>query len=460
MKPSRTRTPFHSHPGVSLVISMLMVMAFMLLIASTGRSIARTRLIAEGMERKFRAELAARSGIEFGLYSQNKPERYATLLKNLEKKDKDIKSIEDGKLVWKNGDSVTWKITGTTGSVQTCAEVNYNAATSNDVKDCQPGNKVYYVYPFPGTGSVGGTSCNLQTQPVLKNKQWLTDMYFFMYGKTYSDVTQIEESDFAKDSSKGVAGLNTLDHPCLWNKVNTGTAAEIPLFMRTKEGKVIGPEMIDKFYVRARLSCKNGGACTDDGKKNSNRWHLAEEISGEEKDKLALAWGITATCKENSLCYLYNAATVNKNLASSLITYDIMEKPYSADVILKNIVLAFTHPTINKKKFVGTDTSKEQTTGAIIDFLLNQESWTDMKITKPIFNLSIASPLVVNKSNGQTIDEIEMQILYTLKQDAKPEPIITNPIVTATGLSSGYTLSLQSSVLKQTGTYSYPLIGK
>jgi hypothetical protein len=53
-----------------------------------------------------------------------------------------------------------------------------------------------------------------------------------------------------------------------------------------------------------------------------------------------------------------------------------------------------------------------------------------------------------------------MQILYTLKQDAKPEPIITNPIVTATGLSSGYTLSLQSSVLKQTGTYSYPLIGK
>lgn len=449
-------------PAVSLVIAMIMVLAFMMMTADIMQGMVRTQSIAKGAKFSDQAQLNAQDGIELGLYAQNKPKEFQATLKAMLANDPTLK-LNGNTLTDAQGNTTSWQIRDTLGASQVCMETATNGSVTNDIKDCKIPGKPYYVYPSPGSGSVGGRDCNIKTQPILKSKAWYEDMYYLINKKKYEGTNDIT-------TEPSLAALNTLDHPCFWNTLKNGVSAEIPLFRIDSDGNEIEAKNIDTFYVRARLPCKNGSACT--GLAGSERWKLATSNNGKSiANNRALIWNIVTDCKSDALCYLSEASekylTDTKDdqgdsyitqyplPQTSQITYDILFKGMKAAV--SNAMLAYKN---NSNKFiVGVDGTKDQNIGPIYDFLNNLNLWSNAENKKPFFHLSIAAPLYIDPNSNQTVDSIEYQILYTEKPDYVGPPLITNPTVTAQGYSGGYNVSLESSLTKQTGSFNFSLVG-
>lgn len=404
----------------------------------------RTQSIAKGAKFSDQAQLNAQLGLELGLYAQNKPERFSTLIKAINGGNE----APDNIITNAQGNTISWKTTDQLTGGEGCYETDWTQSPENTMTspNC---NKRYFVYPYPGTGTVGGKDCDIKTQPLRKNNSWLQDMYYFIKGEKYSgDITN--NAEFIAN----VNGLNALDHPCLWNTLKTGVSAEIPLFRIDSTGKEIGADTIADFYVRARLPCKSGSACVDD-----SRWTL--QIPPGKGDIGALIWNIVTNCESDALCYLSEATNDylakhgidTNNFYPSQITYTLFSDGLN---ILNNVILAYK----DNKPIVGVDGTKDQNIGSISDFLNNKDKWLNAKNSRPFFHLSIAAPLPVsNGAQNQTVDSIEYQIIYKQKDATKP-PLITNPTVVSQGSSGGYTVSLQSSLTKQTGSFNFSLVGK
>lgn len=439
---------FTKRPAVSLVIAMVMVLAFMLMTADVMQVMTRTQNIAKGAKFSDQAQLNAQLGLELGLYAQNKPEKFQKLLQDMKKSDTNLVVDEVNNTLTNAYGTISWKTTEQKTGGEACYEKDPTKGTGNDMAGCDA-NK-YFVYPYPGTGTAGGKNCDIKTQQLRKNNPWYEDMYYLIKGEKYpEDTSTIDTSEFANS----VGNLYALDHPCLWNTLKSGSSAEIPLFRIGPDGTEIGANHITDFYVRARLQCKNGGTCTE--LPGSERWKLL--ATNDNKNTRALIWNIVADCTLDGLCYLSELGIEKniKNTTDSVIIYGILGSP-SYSSIIKNWILGYKKE--NNTIISGKDGSKNEFTGPIKEFLTNTGKWLNAGISKPYFHLSIAAPLTVsNGAPGQTVDTIEYQIIY--KQD-QLTPLVTNPTVISQGSSGGYTTSLQSSLTKQTGSFNFSLVGK
>lgn len=449
LNPSHLKTSITKRPAVSLVIALVMVLAFMNLAADIMQTSARTQNIAKGGMSADQAQLNAQLGLELGLYAQNKPDKFPTLLNSIVTASDYTHTVEkDGNniLTDKKGNVVSWQSTQKLTGGEACMETKWTGDSDNSMTGC---TKKFFVYPYPGSGGTGGKECDIKTQPLRKNTPWLADMYFRMNGKKYEgkDITEAKNND-GGGFVESVTGLDALDHPCLWNTFSKGNSAEVPLFRIGSDGKEIGAANIKEFYVRARLPCKSGSVCNED----KGRWKL--DTKGKA-DQRALIWNIVTDCKTDTLCYLSEWGGNNNKYKNSVITYNIFGNP-SYSMNIKNWILGYQK---DGNIIEAQDGTKNQDTGPIIDFLRNEKKWAGFANSKPFFHLSVAAPLtVVSDIPGQTVDSLEYQVLYTQKDNLPP--LITNPSVIAQGSNGGYTVSVQSSLSKQTGAFNFSLIGK
>ena len=460
---------------------MIMVLAFMFTMSSVMIAMTRSLKIAQGGAAADQAYLNAVTGLELGLYQQNKPSTFVALVNGITGSS----SYQVGDSVVIGNDpnaknTVSFKVTDTlSNGGKVCGDDNNSTEST-----CNTNKKMYYVYPFPGSGTMGGNDCNAATQPIVKDEQWYRDMYFFITGKQYAGSDQLSQkktdnganptnpnSTSTKppkdqwDEFTTVAYINsskftTLDHPCLWNKLEPGVSAEIPLY----NGFITSPKDITEFWLRVRMPCNSGTVCRDD---NNERMIMA--VSKSEEINRAILWDIVADCSKSSIeqvaCFIKEvsteAAKVDKSQQSIIQKIflnngnpDFNSNPF------KNIVLSFTNGT---KSVYGQTSApvKPDLYTPILSFIKQFEPWKYM--VNPTMHLSIASnlPLKGNINKGE-IPYIQYQILYkTLPSDGAPDKaIITNPTVTSTGQNGGYTINLESSLTKQTGTYGYALIGK
>lgn len=445
--PLNLKKTLTKRPAVSLVIAMVMVVAFMNLAADIMQTTSRTQNIAKGGMSADQAQLNAQLGLELGLFAHNKPKEFQTLIKAIATKSNYKYNSKDGNtLTDKEGNVVaSWQITDKLSGGEACMETKPMIGNDNSMAGCS--NK-FFVYPYPGSGGTGGKECDIKTQPLRKNTPWLEDMYFRMNGKKYegSDIADAKNND-GVNFVESVAALDALDHPCLWNTFSKGTSAEVPLFRIGSDGLEIGAKNIEEFYVRARLPCKNGGVCKEEG-----RWKL--DTNGK-KDQRALIWNIVTDCKTDTLCYISEWGKAEEEKEKSVITYKIFGSP-SYSINIKNWILGYE---MDNFIIQAQDGTKNQDTGPIKDFLKNEKKWMGFSNSKPYFHLSVAAPLtVVSNIPGQTVDTIEYQVIYT--QKAGLPPLITNPSVISQGSNGGYTVSVQSSLSKQTGSFNFSLTGK
>jgi len=186
-----------------------------------------------------------------------------------------------------------------------------------------------------------------------------------------------------------------------------------------------------------------------------------------EKTKRAILWDIVADCSKSPIdqvaCFIKEASTANSpsKFQQSVIQKDFLNNgnmDYNSNPF-KNIVLSLTNGT---KSIYGQTSApnKPDLFTPILSFIKQLGVWKDM--VNPTMHLSIASSLPLSGSiNKGEIPYIQYQILYkTSLTGSADKAIITNPTVTSTGQNGGYTINLESSLTKQTGTYGYALIGK
>ena len=148
-------------------------------------------------------------------------------------------------------------------------------------------------------------------------------------------------------------------------------------------------------------------------------------------------------------------------IIKQLLQYNVNNNYYSQSSI-QNIVLGLKNGTNGNqgKEIYVLGSEGKDGISTLVDFFNGGTSkavyWKDL-INQPLFHLSLASGL---KTQTKTdIPFVEYQILYKSTQNDN-KPIITNPTVISSGKSGGYTINMETSVTKQTGTYGYALVGK
>lgn len=480
---------------------MMIVLGFMFTMSSVMIAMSRSLKISQGGASADQALLNAQVGLELGFYQQNKASTYDSLVTAM---NNGVTPQGQGEIQIAEGSYVKFKITDTiAGGGKVCADEKYTSAASTDftksddiTKHCTETNR-YYSYPFPGSGTLGGSFCNANTQPVIKNEQWYRDMYRYITGNPYTQKEMLSTmtgttpnpTDKAKSSyspSEVVSYLNkddkkftALDHPCLWNKLEPGVAAEVPLFNNES-----GPENLKEFWLRIRLPCKQGLICStvpndNQNKNSSERMDLAntkgQNQSQEEfKNERMLLWEIVANCKKGNedefLCYVRDTNPgevensgiegINKDFQHSLINALAFQDNKIYTKTFFNTVLGLVNS--GNKSIYAHGYEKENEYLKITDFLWSQNSQAGINVLKPLFHLSIAANLKTSgasKSTTQDIPSVEYQILYKPNIQSQ-KPLISNPTVTSTGQKGGYTINLESSLTKQTGAFGYALIGK
>lgn len=476
-----------TRPGVSALIAMIMVLAFMFTMSSVMIAMTRSLKIAQGGAAADQAYLNAVTGLELGLYQQNKPSTFVALVKGITGSS----SYEVGQpiTVSDNKDPnsqkqniISFKVTDTlSNGGKVCGD------DSTDATTCKTNSKMYYSYPFPGSGTMGGNNCNAATQPIVRDEQWYRDMYFFITGKQYAGTAQLSEMQTNNGSNPNnpnststktpkdqwdefttVAYINsskftTLDHPCLWNKLEPGVSAEIPLY----NGFIPSPKDITEFWLRVKMPCNSGTVCRDSDER------MIVAVPKSEEANRAILWDIVADCSKSPIdqvaCFIKE--TIGKN-APDPIQQSVIQKQFlnNGNEIsgaynsspFKNIVLSFAIKENGTTPLYGQTSApvKPDLYTPILSFIKQLGVWKDM--INPTMHLSIASSLPLSGSiNKGEIPYIQYQILYkTSLEGAADKAIITNPTVTSTGQNGGYTINLESSLTKQTGTYGYALIGK
>lgn len=486
------RTHFRSRSGISLLIAMLMVMAFMLMMASTMTAMTRSLKIAQGGAASDQAYLNAVAGLELGMYRQNYGEEaYQGLIKAIALHDGT--TVGDGTSVTLGQGTVNVQITDNiSGGGRVCVKDPDLAAgalkgTGDATKDLQDNctqDKIYYVYPFPGTGTLGSSYCNPVSQPAVRNEQWYRDMYYYVNGTSYTGTgywTNPKEGDEKKvvDFLK-LENLTTLDHPCLWNKLEPGVAAEIPLGDHA--------DQISEFWLRVRLPCKSGTVCNTEASDlgGVGRMQLFISDTKTQKDTRALLWEIVAKCGKAN-CFIRDIGP------ASVLAYQEKNKknpiPNNPKLNLEIQAIGSTiqHSLINlispSSSLIYTETMNNSPNIAnIVLGLVNQAASPiyasnyeqNLLLTKikdffanknpknAVMHLSIASNLTTGSVSLQSaIPYVEYQILYqNTDKGLNAKPLITNPTVISTGSYGGYSIDLESSLTKQVGTFGYGLIGK
>lgn len=477
----------------------------MIMMASVMQDMQRSFQIAKGGRAADQAKGNAEEGLELGLLRENRTkEEFERVINAIGKTTKNPNALaqynENGMLDLGNGNSVTFRVSDNIGEGggEVCRDPNVTSTaftTTKDMEKCTVPADRYFVYPFPGTGTHGGTACDTKKQPHIFNEQWYRDAYFYLKGSPFTGKSLMElasSGDYSKPKSKwndsDVASyikkkLGPLDHPCLWNRLSPGVGAEVPLY-----NKDVGMEALSDFIVRVRTPCKEGILCeTQPGKE---RMDVAAKNS--EKNDLALTWDITGTCikKEDSdgdVCFVsgFDLKTLNTKKAEpgtkiteakyksylpslsamikQLLQYDDTNNYFSnLPSSLRNIVLGRKN---GKDGAQGKDiyvlgSRGESSISTLIEFLKSGTGeggpWKDVSVSKPLLHLSLAATLKTSK--GTEIPYVEYQILY--KTNDSKKPIITNPVVISSGTSGGYTINMETSVTKQTGTFGYAVVGQ
>ncbi len=488
------RLKIKTRPGISIIIAMMIVMAFMLTMASIMTAMTRSFKIAKGGMAADQAYLNAQAGLEIGLYQQNKPEKFDAMMKNVFPGYKG-----DGVVQLENGGVITFKVADTIeGGGQVCGDKNITSpdfTKADDLEKCKGSKLLYYTYPFPGGGTMGGNYCNPKTQPLIMNEQWYRDAYYFLMGSEYTGseslMTLAKNGNTSKKKSDWKPAdvaqyistkLEPLDHPCLWNTLEPGVSAEIPLFNNEE-----GPKNLQEFWLRVRLPCKEGILCNAKVANIGDTWNSermaldikkpkkGEDDEEEEKEEVAvLIWDVVGTCpkegeKEKVLCFMNGVSSKMLQQKAKEASLDIKssdipkQKSSLSDQLLtdKNLDL-FTENNIqsivlglkNKmhKSIYALNDNDPTGVSKITDFFQLKG------LEKPIMHLSIASDLKTKQ--GISIPRVEYQILYKNSAFGKSKPLIRDPVVISSGQYGGYTINLQSSLTKQTGTFGYSVIGK
>ncbi len=485
-----------SRPGVSVLIAMTIVAAFMLTMASVMTAMTRSFKIAKGGMAADQAYLNAQMGQEIGLFQQNNPEEFDEMMAAVFPNYKGGEIVQLG-----NGGTITFKVADTIeGGGQVCGDggvTSPDLTKPDDLEKCKGNKLLYYTYPFPGGGTMGGNYCNPKTQPLIMNEQWYLDAYYYLKGAEYPgevklmDVEKIPVVDSKKSRADYTPGevawyvankLEPFDHPCLWNTLEPGVSAEIPLFNNEE-----GPKNLQEFWLRVRLPCKEGILCEAKvaniaDTNGSDRIALdipkppkgGEDEDEEKNEALVLLWDVVGTCakegeKEKVLCFMNGVnqkllqekikgtglqGNVNTTLQKSSLTDKLLSDQNLAlfnENNIPSIVLGLKNSKINKPIYALYE-------GAEFGITKISDFFQLKGLEKPLMHLSIASDLKTKQ--GISIPRVEYQILYKNSAFGKSKPLIRDPVVISSGQYGGYTINLQSSLTKQTGTFGYSVIGK
>ncbi len=471
----------------------MIVMAFMIMMSSVMVAMTRSLKIAQGGASADQADLNAVTGLELGLYAQNKPDAFETLAKAIDPNyNSDTSpvihinptpadgttpnnSTQDSTVTFKAAESIP-------GSGQVCGDdsFSYDPTTYGNDKTAQIAEckKAYYVYPFPGTGDLGSSYCNPANQSVVKDEQWYRDAYFYLKGSPYigtdpilnlvgngtASSLSITATSTDQEIINHAKSLSALDHPCLWNTLTKESAVEIPL-----SNGINGPQDLSNFWLRVRMPCEGGILC---GSALSGRVALyVDSQNPEEKTTSAISWNIVGTCKNSDedntyLCHI--EPRQNTDTSSN----QLIDVTYSA--ITKWLLGNSTNTVYTKSDILNTVLSMSNKVGKLIEAVPSDPSLSNtlqgifahgIKSASPYFinpkmHLGIAINLA-SDANGTPIPHVEYQILYQMKQNlTKETALISNPTVISTGHKGGYTINLESSLTKQTGAFGFAVIGK
>lgn len=485
-----------ARPGVSALIAIMIVMAFMIMMSSVMVAMMRSLKIAQGGANADQAYLNAVTGLELGLYAQNKPNTFEALAAAIDPTYDSEKSpvihinptptdgntpndaTEDSTVTFKAAESIP-------GSGQICGDEAfvYSQTTYGNDKEAQLAacnqNKVYYVYPFPGTGDLGSSYCNPANQSVVKDEQWYRDAYFYLKGSPYigqdpilnlvgngtASSLSITATSTDQEIINYAKSLSALDHPCLWNTLTKESAVEIPL-----SNGINGPQDLSNFWLRVRMPCKGGILC---GSALSGRVALyVDQNNSEELKTSALSWNIVGSCKNSGedntyLCHIEPRQNTDTTTAQNDTTYSAItkwllsplgtsSKIYGSSSVPKNTVLSMFNSVTNKIEATPNDPSLSNTLQGIFTHGINSAS---PYFINPKMHLGIAINLTTIE--GTEIPHVEYQILYQMKSGlTKETALISNPTVISTGHKGGYTINLESSLTKQTGAFGFAVIGK
>lgn len=504
IQPRMSHTTKHNRRGFAIILAMFITMAFMLVMADMMKTLARIQEENRSDGPMHQAEDNAKTGMEIGLLMYNHPESVIKLMGKMSAGQPEGTYKTDVKVNGEDLGTITIKLVGTATSAGKVCEGKQPTCTDQDE---------YFIYPFPGTGTVGGDRCDPNKISGIKDEQWYRDIWYFKYGSEFpgnivlADAIQNQGGNITDQEIKNkltnailpdisfidlVKNLNVLDHPCLWNNItektgSTGSTEEIPLYRKitsTYTGKttVIGPENLTNLTLTVKLPCNpnkstQGQICTD-----NQRYILGVPPTevlkkmGITKQKFlldapsltAIHWDMVSSCEEKS---------TGKKLACSMVSaYDEMSG--NVDAKGKQIMKPLKQEERSKVTY-GDPTLKDvplTTTGVwSVDLLDDVRKGIDhtsaatsikdfltvaYNHTNPTMHLFIANFLYVKdaKDPDKYIDRVEYQIRY--KSKTNKVPFIINPTIIATGTTKGYTITLETRVSKHTGTYGYSFVGK
>lgn len=384
--------------GFALVIALGIVALMSILTIALSTILLDSIKAATNIESSNEAYYAAEAGLEMGLLA-NKSQAAG-----FEKTDTiDYASI--------NGSTDTWKIQG----LATCLLTNPLDATS-----CKSGEENIYYIPHQGTGDAG-TKCD------------------------------------------PLQGYIDKDHPCNWGKLSVGESVAIPLYRAVTPGTendtnndgILDPDELEitSLKLKIRTPCVNGSSKSDcDG---GERYQLDIGADPNTSDTIML-WEIVGECKktsDNKDCYLTQVDETSLNKGKLYI--------YNSEIYADLINTASDYIVLPENEF-GDDNFNFQ--GEIINFITNQTAdnsddvseptktdweWTQRKIHKPIFHLTVIHSL--SQSDGSSIAYLE----YQMEIEAGRPVSDAYQTIISEGLSNNFKQSLQIKRSQGTGVLKF-----
>lgn len=458
--------------GITVVIAMFMVLIFMIQMSSILEMTTNSVELHKGYLTTRQAYYNARSGLELGLLSQTDPEAFEEVFQGqgitwTDGKYQLVFSDGSGKSTNKTVSTNSPVPSGVTWEIQNQAS---DIETKYSITGVDKSINGWQIFPFPGTGTLGAGNCEIEQWKAFKDKSTI--------GNDDPDLLQHLAPFMGTQESKAItntlnqANFKFLDHPCLWNTLDQGQAAVIPLYTNGKDckdfegNKICNPAEyganntsgldISDLIVKIRTPCA-------DGKKicaPATRYKLNDSgLSSYDTQKVVL-WGISATCQINnktSTCYFTGAGPVNKEtpgeaypgklpppfinqgkaaqVKSWITGYVLNHTNKSTELALSDIqqyyALDFSDKYADDLKNLNmgkptNDASQEETTKynnwktkffdnkpTILKAIKGESPWTTYPQGNPIFN-SITKPKLI------------LEIATILKDDSSPSKEIPN----------------------------------